>query len=345
MGYLCIWNKQSPVWLFSCTVLYFGLLFGCSEQEDAFNFLTAEIDTQHVSERNFLSPYSEQLFEFNELLFPVLIEATENGIFVLDVADDSKVSRFNWNFDLETKIGRGTGEGPGEIGGVNDIHVEGDTLYFTDAENALIHLYTIDNEFVRSISIDNEIASQVTVLDELLVVRTGSDERPLFIDKNGIPSRKTDPVSSDEIRYRFVLESRLFSDNEYLYRMPSYFGLLIKYDRQGSISAVRELIDATESLFQDETTNTEEQPPLVQRDNALNVTVSAGFDQDKLCLLRFYRNADERFIDCYRKTDLEYLFSFIPPENTMDFKIHKKFFTAIHDSSLTVWEWNLPESL
>ena len=343
MPFTYIPNKLNSVWLSAFAGFCFLFLMSCSEPEPTFHFLAIDLETQAQQNRYLISPLSNQLFEYDELLFPVLIETTVDGIFILDVADESRVSKFSWDFELEDKIGLGIGEGPGEIRGVNDFHVRGDTLYLSDAGNALIHLFTINNEFVRSISIEDEMPSQITTFRDLLVVRTGSDERPLFIDNNGVPVRQAESISPDETRYRFILESRLFSDNEYLYRLPTYFGFLTKYDQQGTLVAAKNLIDATESLFQDEPSDTENQPPFIQRENAVQVTVSAGFDEDKLCVLRYYREEGDRFIDCYDKSGLDYLFSFIPPDNTADFKIHGDFFTAIHDSSVTVWEWNPQE--
>lgn len=318
----------------------FLFIQGCSEAREPYYFL--EIDLAEQSqERIMVEPYSEMVFIESDFLYPLILEATEKGLFVLDVSDSSRVRKYNWEFELVTRIGRGTGDGPGEIGGVNDIHISGDTLYFTDAFNALLHLYTIDNEFVRSISIENEIADQITTFRDTLVVRTThTNERPLFIDAEGNPIRRAKSISIDERRYWLILESRLFADEEHLYRFPVYFGFIVKYDKTGSLISARHLVDSYTSVFDDRTRNPLEQPVGIQRDDAVKVSVSAALYQDKICVFRLYRFEDQRFIDCYDKSDLDYRFSFIPPDGTVDFKIYGDYFAAIHDSSLSVWKWD-----
>lgn len=324
-----------------CWIVVLPLLFlSCSQNRDAYYFLDIDLEEQ-VQERAMIEPLGERVFSESDFLYPLILEATEDGLFVLDVSDSSRVRRYSWNFEMVAKIGQGTGDGPGEIGGVNDIHVAGDTLYFTDALNALLHQYTIDNEFVKSVSVENEIVDQVTTFGDTLVVRTNySSEKPLFIDSEGMLIGSTETIATDETRYWHVLQSRLLTDEEYLYRFPVFFGFMVKYDKSGSVAAARHLVDSYASDFDDKTINPLEQPVGVGREDAVHVSANADTHGDNVCVFRFYRFDGDRYIDCYGKSDLAYRFSFIPPDGTRDFQLYKNYFAAIHDSSLTVWEWD-----
>lgn len=326
-------------YLWYSSIIFLLFLHSCSEESESYYFLEITISEQN-QERIIHDPVSSIIFRESDFMYPMLVEVTHLGIFVMDASDDAKVRNYNWEFDLVNKIGKGRGEGPGEIGGVSDIHVSKDTLYITDAVNAFIHVYTTGNEYVRSISIDNEIADQITTLQDILAVRTLLSERPLYIDSHGTVIRKAESISTDDVRYRLILQSRLLSNEEYLFRFPVYFGFMMKYDINGKLILARQLVDAYKAPFDDRTRNPLEQPVGINREEAEIFSVSASLYQDKICVFRFNRVSDERYIDCYDTSGLDYLFSFVPPAGTRDFKIHEDYFVAIHDSSLTVWSWN-----
>lgn len=325
--------------------LYFLFLFfitliqGCSEPREPYYFLEIDIAGQN-QERRFIEPYSDLIFSETDFFNPMRLEVSKDGFFVLDVSDDAITRRYSWDFELVNRIGRGRGTGPGEIGGVNDIHLSGDMLYIADAANGLIHQFSIDNLFLGSISIDGEVAMQVTILGDRLALRTIIGETPLFADFDGTPIRKAEVISSDEIRYTQILQSQLFSDDEYLYRLPIHFGFMLKYDKHGSLITARHLVDAYAPSFDDRTRNPLQQPVGISDDEMEIVSVTAALFEDTICVQRLYRFDERRlFIDCYDTSDLAYQFSFIPPEGTRDFAIYGGHFAAIHDSSLTVWEW------
>jgi hypothetical protein len=79
---------------------------------------------------------------------------------------------------------------------------------------------------------------------------------------------------------------------------------------------------------------------MVRSDEVDILSVSGAFYDDRFCVLRNNQVENQKTIDCYRKSDFEYSFSFYPPENIRDFKIHKNYFAAIHDTSLSVWEFD-----
>ncbi|MGF1671129.1 MAG: hypothetical protein ACFCU6_11830 [Balneolaceae bacterium] len=106
----------------SIILLFTLVLLSCSKSNNPYSFLTVEISEQK-NERIIKEPLSEKVFQDSNFLFPVLMEVSDKGLFVLDIADNAKIKRFNWDFNLIKKIGRGIGPGPGEFGGVSDIHL------------------------------------------------------------------------------------------------------------------------------------------------------------------------------------------------------------------------------
>lgn len=312
-------------------------LSGCTEKDQVSTIIETEISEQD-SERRMTDPVGEIVFRYSEFLNPVLLEASENGLFVLDIPDSSKVLMFDWNFDLVNKIGKGTGQGPGEFGGLSDFHVSNDTIYFSDARNAFIHLYSLTNEYIRTISLDGEIPFQVTALGNKPIIKTGSTERLLFVDPLSAELKKGETISTDEVRYRYLLQDRILSDDQNIYRIPFFFGLMIKYDENGRVILARRMVDYSEPVIEDQSMNPEEDPVMVRSDEVDILSVSGAFFGDRFCVLRNNQVEKQKIIDCYRKSDFEYSFSFYPPENIRDFKIHNNWFAAIHDSTLSVWE-------
>jgi len=312
-------------------------LSGCSEKGQVSTIIETEISDQ-ISKRRMTDPVGERVFKYSKFLNPVLIEVSENGIFVLDIPDSSKVLMFDWNFDFVNKIGKGTGQGPGEFGGLSDFHLSNDTIYFSDAGNALIHLYSLKNEYIRSISLDDEVPFQITALGNKPVIKTGSTERLLFVDPLSGELEKGETISTDEIRYRYLLQDRILSDDHNIYRIPFFFGLLIKYNEEGKVIFARKTVDYSEPAIEDQSRNSEEDPVMLRSDEVDILSVSGGFFDDRFCVLRNNQVEKQKIIDCYRKSDFEYSFSFYPPENIRDFKIHNNWFAAIHDSTLSVWE-------
>jgi len=313
------------------------VLSGCVEKDRFSGIIKTEISDQS-GDRILTKPVGERVFRHSEFLNPVLLEVSENGIFVLDIPDSSRVSMFDWNFDFVNKIGKGTGQGPGEFGGLSDFHVSNGTLYFSDAANALIHLYSSNNEYIRSISLDSEVPFQVTVLKKKPVIKTGSTERFLFVDPQSGELTKGETISTDDVRYRYLLQDRILSDNRHIYRIPFFFGLLIKYDEEGKVISARKMVDYSETAIEDQSRNPEEDPVMVRSDEVDILSVSGAFYDDRFCVLRNNQVENQKTIDCYRKSDFEYSFSFYPPENIRDFKIYNNWFAAIHDSTLSVWE-------
>jgi len=322
---------------FLLTFIITLVITGCKEKNRLSTIIDTEISDQS-GDRKMTDPVGKRVFSYSDFLNPVLLEVSENGIFVLDIPDSSMVSMFDWNFDFVSKIGKGTGQGPGEFGGLSDFHVSNDTLYFSDAGNAFIHLYSSNDEYIRSISLDGEVPFQITVLGNRPVIKTGSTERLLFVDSLSGELTKGETISTDDVRYRYLLQDRILSDDRNIYRIPFFFGLLIKYNEAGKVISARKMVDYSEPEIGNHSRNPEEDPVMLRSDEVDILSVSGALFDDQFCVLRNNQVEKQKLIDCYQKTDLEYSFSFYPPLNIRDFKIHKNYFAAIHDSSLSVWE-------
>ncbi len=190
---------------------------------------------QQTSERVYntdrLRPGQLVVHEDKQPIYPVSLRASNGIIYLLDHGDVGV-----WTYDLSGnrlgKIGRGVGNGPGELIIPSDLYVGRDTLWLSSIKAGLVYRFLTTGEFVDQFQLPG--AYKITKTGNAIVVLTFGSEY-LF--------RRLTGRSSSPDRFGEILENQLtqfLSLNGWLsatprgFRyVPSYAGYIFEFDHNG----------------------------------------------------------------------------------------------------------------
>ncbi|MEX1212586.1 MAG: hypothetical protein WEA36_07060 [Balneolaceae bacterium] len=321
--------------------------YSCTPNDEFDSLFSIDIPDQNIDRREYLTLNKpSKVFLFSELINPQRLLVSNNSIITFDYGNEYNALRLDWNFNRLNSIDFSSGQGPSEIGQLTDVEVIADTLYLADATNALIHTYDIQGNFIRSLSIDEKIPHRIVSSGntKLFVSTplTSSDGIESMYSLDGRLLHNAERVSTDDLRYRILLESEFASNPDFVFRAPQFFGVLIAYDNSGAVVSAKKTIDGFFTPFDNRNTDSSEQPPMFNRNELGMATLRVKATNDLVCTLIIKQVGDpemERVTDCYKSENLEYLFSLETPNGTQDFGLFDNNFITLQDTTVTVIEF------
>ena len=123
------------------------IILSCSSEEDPQS--EEAYSTEVITDYETLIEYDDEI-----LLQPGTAVATDTHIMVFD-GGDMKIKKLGKDGSLEDSFG-GSGSGPGEFEGIQNLSLNADTISFYDNQNNRMNLFTSDGEFVDSYSYEFE---------------------------------------------------------------------------------------------------------------------------------------------------------------------------------------------
>lgn len=235
------------------------LLASCdaSQRDDSISFKALNVSPiygQKTYERNLEKASLRLLFELpknhgDSLRAPAGVVADTLGyIYVVD-AGDYRIHRFDSSGNYKTSYGRGMGEGPGEIMGIVNLGVIGDSLFYVvDIGTKKTSYFDIKGPFLWSEFMEGgRHLKQYALTPEgrtysMLGVQ-GNPERKLFESRKGDEAVRFGQIHGD-IPYIFtVVAGNLVTFKEQMIYVFQWHPLFIQYSPDGSMKYARATVD------------------------------------------------------------------------------------------------------
>ncbi len=224
-----------------------GLCMGCLQQSAPVETLEVhQATTQRIWKKIELDTLPVT-WQFSRYIYDATwLKIFHGDLFVLDIGDIT-IKRFTPEGELKAVYGKTKGQGPGEIQGISDWHVQPDgQVFISNLNTRKIHQFDADGTYVRTISLKTCMPYRMAGLNpqQLVVWCLTSDPMFLSITPEGEIVKRFGRLLVDPERYYLALEGRMFSRPEggfvFVPRLASY---LYFFDAEGSLEYSVQTLD------------------------------------------------------------------------------------------------------
>lgn len=322
--------------LVSCLIFSFLFFTGCYEDTNSQrSIVQAGAHKDSISNR--IS---------KNLLNPLLLKVQEKEIYVLDYGNH-KIKVFGINGEKRREIGRGQGQGPGDVLQAGEFDVSQDSVWMVDMRGRKVVSYTDEGEYVDQFRVDHPI-NKLEVLDERIIT-TGPAPGALFHEysPNGTHQGEFGTVLENQQLSVLTLTGSLspLPNQRHFLFAPKYASYAYLYSGR-EITKTIETIDG-QNFPEPKTTEGEMGTRVTAPEPPIEYPSSSVSGQKIFITTNYMRRENPRYdytyIDVYDVQEGSYLKTVRLPEIAERAIVHKDRIYAIYKATVKIYD--LPADL